>query len=1567
MKAKRQVYCLRCFSAVFIALMAGAAMAQTNFWAPTSGPEGGDVRTLAINPANGNIFAGTYGYGIFRSTNNGENWMPVNTGLTINAVLSLAINKSTGHIFAGTGFLFGRWASGAIFRSIDNGETWIKVKDLMTDGDTTAVFSLAINARGEIFAGTESRGVFRSTDNGDTWKKVNNGLTNLTIHSLAINNSTGDIFAGTIAGVFRSTDNGDNWVQANNGLTDVRVYALAINANGNVFAGTRRFNAFGIETGGAIFRSTDNGGTWAKVKEVSNNGFLSLAINSARHIFAGSSGGGIFRSTDGDVSWPQVNTGLANNNVKTLAINSAGQIFAGTPSGVFRSMDNGDTWQEANQHLIAQNVSALVIKKNGHVFAGTNVFLSPTRGVLRSTDGGNAWTEVNNGLTNRVITSLALNSNEHIFAGTLLNGVFRSMDNGDSWTALTTTGLTNRSILSLVINARGDIFAGTDGGGIFRLLNGSAGWESVNTGLTNRVVRSFAINSSNGYIFAGTAGGVFRSTDNGNTWMPANTGLTDQNVHALAINANGNIFAGTRKISGFFESGGTIFRSTDHGESWTKVHELSNKGFTSLVINKINGTIFAGTAGNGVFCSIDNGNQWPAVNSGLTSLVVSSLAIDNSTGDIFAGTDGSGVFRSIQSTLAPFATTSPATNITATTATVNGVVNPNGLGTTLRFEYGTTTDYGDSIAVQSPIKSLNDVAVSAALTDLSPHTTYHYRLVATNNAGTSKGEDQTFNTLNRPPVAANVIANQTITIGAASFMRNLNATPAVFTDPDADSLSYSASSSAPNIATANLTGSTLRVVAVAAGSATITITANDGYGGAVSTTFKVTVNRRPNVTNAIADQVINLDGSPFTRDLNAVFNDPDGDTLTYTGTSSAPNIASASVSSATLTVSPGSAGTATIIVRANDHKGGTAADTFNVKINRRPVVVNRIPDQQLKVGDQPFRRNLNASPFIFSDPDQDRLTYAAAVSPPNAASATISGDTLTVVPLMGGVATITISADDGNGGKEQTDFKVTIIGPPSIAHTAITSRPSGQPIVVQAIISDDQGLNTAELLYRRSGNAGFTKAPMTLAGSAYQATIPGDSATSRGVDYYLTALDTDNLTARQPATGFFSIAILVPNVTKSTAQPNGSQQSAYRLISTPLDLDNKSPQAVLEDDLGKYDDTKWRFSELVANQTYVEFPNTSAMTPGKAFWLLVKDAGKAIDTDAGRSNATNREFKIALHSGWNFVGNPFNFTIPIKNISLQSGKPVVLRVYNGSWNEPTITPVNAFIPFEGYAVFNELSSVDTLLVNPDLSASSTSFSKQAASRSESYLWAIRILAQCQEARDVDNAAAIIAGASKNFDASDRPEPPVIGEYVSVSFPHRDWAPPTPSYCIDARPEFARGEIWEFEVTTNIRDKVHLTFDGLEQAPNQFAIWVVDEALNVSQNLREKNQYAVAGTNQSKRLKLVVGRRDFVAEQLGKVNVIPAAYELSQNFPNPFNPATTIRFGLPKAERVTLKVYTLLGEEVLTLINDDLKAAGYHIAIWDGRNQNGRQVATGLYFYRLRAGSFVMTKKMALVQ
>ena len=92
-----------------------------------------------------------------------------------------------------------------------------------------------------------------------------------------------------------------------------------------------------------------------------------------------------------------------------------------------------------------------------------------------------------------------------------------------------------------------------------------------------------------------------------------------------------------------------------------------------------------------------------------------------------------------------------------------------------------------------------------------------------------------------------------------------------------------------------------------------------------------------------------------------------------------------------------------------------------------------------------------------------------------------------------------------------------------------------------------------------------------------------------------------------------------------------------------------------------------------------------------------------------------------------------------------------------------------------------------------------------------------------------------------------------------------------------------------------------------------------------------------------------------------VNIVPNTYSLSQNYPNPFNPTTDIEYSIPKNANVTLKVYDMLGKEVATLVNKQ-QDAGTYITTWNASN-----FSSGVYFYRLTAGSFVQTKRMSLTK
>lgn len=95
-------------------------------------------------------------------------------------------------------------------------------------------------------------------------------------------------------------------------------------------------------------------------------------------------------------------------------------------------------------------------------------------------------------------------------------------------------------------------------------------------------------------------------------------------------------------------------------------------------------------------------------------------------------------------------------------------------------------------------------------------------------------------------------------------------------------------------------------------------------------------------------------------------------------------------------------------------------------------------------------------------------------------------------------------------------------------------------------------------------------------------------------------------------------------------------------------------------------------------------------------------------------------------------------------------------------------------------------------------------------------------------------------------------------------------------------------------------------------------------------------------------------------------ILPEAFSLSQNYPNPFNPETVIKYSLPEDCQVELTLHNILGQKIKTLVNE-YQSAGFKMVRWDGRDKEGNEVASGVYFYKITAGRYVNVKKMAVLK
>ncbi len=326
----------------------------------------------------------------------------------------------------------------------------------------------------------------------------------------------------------------------------------------------------------------------------------------------------------------------------------------------------------------------------------------------------------------------------------------------------------------------------------------------------------------------------------------------------------------------------------------------------------------------------------------------------------------------------------------------------------------------------------------------------------------------------------------------------------VFSDADGDPLSgltITARSSDEAVATVSVAAdySTLTVTAQDWGSAIITVTADDGNGGTAEDTFTVKVKDAPDVFRALADVTGLVEGTTQDVSLSLVFFDGDGDTLTITAASSDETKATVTVAAdqSKLTVAGVAEGTATITATAEDSDGNRVNDTFDVAVTKAPQQANSAPTVSSAIGDATIVNESGTHQAslsgVFSDADNDSLTITAISSDDLKAVVDVATDysTLTVVALSRGMATITVTADDGNGGTVQDTFTVTVKAAPTMASALadVSGLEVGdtQDVSLSGVFSDAD----SDMLTISATSSDETKAAVSVASDGSKLTVAG--------------------------------------------------------------------------------------------------------------------------------------------------------------------------------------------------------------------------------------------------------------------------------------------------------------------------------------------------------------------------------------------------------------------------------------------------------------------------------------------
>ncbi|MFC1607850.1 T9SS type A sorting domain-containing protein [Candidatus Latescibacterota bacterium] len=534
----------------------------------------------------------------------------------------------------------------------------------------------------------------------------------------------------------------------------------------------------------------------------------------------------------------------------------------------------------------------------------------------------------------------------------------------------------------------------------------------------------------------------------------------------------------------------------------------------------------------------------------------------------------------------------------------------------------------------------------------------------------------------------------------------------------------------------------------------------------------------------------------------------------------------------------------------------------------------------------------------------------------------------------------------------------------SIEHNAFAEQEENAEIEFEANVTSDSEISEVMIYYDDTGNRKFDHQLTMQAteGDKYQAVLSEGTFTALGMEYYISAKDSEGKTTRSPIDGdsYHDITALVTDIRTDAPVTGGSAQTSYRMVSIPLELNSTDIVTQLTDRLptGVMGED-WRiFRYPSGSDLAAEYPDIEGFQPGNAFWIIAKTDYNFM-APQGKTVSTAESFRIELKSGWNDIANPWMFDISWSDIedpsgAKEEGNISVLYTYNGTWSDPT-NPPTKLEPWKGYAVKNLSNRTVIIKLTPKpAGVGKRTIEPQLAD------WKISIEAAAGLAGDTANHLGVMAEASVEWDRFDHVEPPAVGEYVSVMFPHRDWMLYPHDYTVDFRPP-ASTQSWNFDVKTNIANElVSVDLAGIDDLPSGHTLLLFDRDTGKEVTLSGTGfEFKSADDITVRRFSLVVTTEETIDQP--QTDVMPEQFVTAHSYPNPFNPQTTIRYELSKPGYVKLSIYNAVGQRARN-IDLGFRNAGGHDYLFDAND-----LTTGLYIVRVDAGYAVATEKMLFMK
>jgi len=531
-----------------------------------------------------------------------------------------------------------------------------------------------------------------------------------------------------------------------------------------------------------------------------------------------------------------------------------------------------------------------------------------------------------------------------------------------------------------------------------------------------------------------------------------------------------------------------------------------------------------------------------------------------------------------------------------------------------------------------------------------------------------------------------------------------------------------------------------------------------------------------------------------------------------------------------------------------------------------------------------------------------------------------------------------------------------------------TVAPVGQSFDFIVDASDNYDVQTVTLHYRRGGQPDFAQAnlaPERERDGSYSVQLAPSLITDRGLEYYVEASD-GAFTTLAPATAPDVPAFLTTSFGDRGMDTPPAEE--YILFGFPFQPSGSAAQ-VIQDDLGAYDPANWRLGRWDPTISsgaggYREYPGVPSFAPGRGYWLIQK--GQVAVSAGGNSTNSATGVTMALDPGWTQIAAPFLFPVNWSDCVLSPGiEPTLWGLVAGSAPDYSYASRSQLEPWEGYWVRNNSGSVQALFI-PGIDADALREAPAARRAAPpAHDWALRLLPAGGSGHGA--LAAVNAQAAPGLDALDAHCPPAMPGAPALAF-LLEVNGEEHQLATDARGDLAAagGAIW----TLGLRGRegaedFALAVEGLETlSPELAAILFGPGGQRVDLRATPAPRLPLDAAGRT-RVTLAVGTAAFV-EQAASEQAAAAGTHLAANYPNPFNPKTTLPFSLAAPAQVRLAIYDVAGRLQRTLVDAHLPA-GEHWVNWDGRDEAGSELASGVYFSRFEAGATSEVRKLLLLR